>query len=429
MPIVRKNPIVRFDPQRRASSSFRRQLNDFIAQIERREIRLGVRKRTRRANDRERFRLALEALVCNLLIVQLCSPRAVLSIPRAHNSMWGKSRYRDDVYGQHFLSAVDLLCSLRFAQRKSQGYRFSKAARQPTTIVPTAKFNKVFANRKMGWAAFSQASAREPLILKASKDAEGLSRPIEYGETKRTAYLRQELIRINEWLRNAPLTVVTLRDHAPLDEMGQPIELYRRELRRIFNNRSWQEGGRLFGGFWMTMERAQRFNLIRIASEPVVNVDFSALFPRLAYVHTKTKEPQRDLYDITGDGSCRDGWKKLFNALLFTNRPLKQWPKETRELFPDELSLRDAISAIKEGHAPIINQFERGIGFRFMKIESDMLLTILASLFRKGIVALPLHDSVLVARSKGRAAKAVMEKVYKQTTGRQATVKIDSGSI
>jgi hypothetical protein len=68
-------------------------------------------------------------------------------------------------------------------------------------------------------------------------------------------------------------------------------------------------GGRLFGGFWMTMERDERFRLLRIAGEPVVNVDFSSLFPRLAYVRARAAQPDADLYDVAGDGSCREGWK------------------------------------------------------------------------------------------------------------------------
>lgn len=209
--------------------------------------------------------------------------------------------------------------------------------------------------------------------------------------------------------------------------MGQPVEPYKRALRRIFNNANWKQGGRLFGGFWMTMERTQRFRSIRIAGEPIVNVDFSALFPRLAYANGNKKEPKGDPYKINGDDSNRDGWKKLFNALLFSSRPLRQWPNDTLKLFYNACPLSDAISAIKKKHDAISKQFERGIGFRLMRIESDMLITILGLLSRKGIIALPLHDSVLVPRSKGHTAKNIMERVYKQTTGRQGVVKIDTG--
>ena len=81
-------------------------------------------------------------------------------------------------------------------------------------------------------------------------------------------------------------------------------------VRRIFNNGSWQEDGRLFDGFWETMRRPDRFRLMRICTrahpegERIANVDFSHLFPRLAYQLCKREAPQGDLYDILGEGTA-----------------------------------------------------------------------------------------------------------------------------
>ena len=106
-------------------------------------------------------------------------------------------------------------------------------------------------------------------------------------------------------------------------EDGQPIDPTRRSVRRIFNNGSWYEGGRLFDGFWETMRRDDRFQFIRICTERnpegerIANIDFSQLFPTLAYHKIGRAPPEGDLYDIVGDGSSREGWKKLVNAMLF----------------------------------------------------------------------------------------------------------------
>ena len=176
------------------------------------------------------------------------------------------------------------------------------------------------------------------------------------------------------------------------------------------------------------MERTSRFRLLRVMGEPVVNVDIGSLFPRLAYVRAREGQPEGDLYDITGNGSCRDGWKQLINALLFAGRPLKQWPRDTREKLPKGISLREAVAAIKAKHAPIAHLFEHGLGFQLMRIESDMLIAIVTALFKQGIPALPLHDSVLVGGSHGEVAKKVMEAAFRQHTGSvRATVKIDFG--
>jgi hypothetical protein len=54
------------------------------------------------------------------------------------------------------------------------------------------------------------------------------------------------------------------------------------------------------------MRREDRFRLLRICTaahpegEPIANVDFSQLFPRLAYHLIKQEPPDGDLYDLGG---------------------------------------------------------------------------------------------------------------------------------
>jgi len=76
-----------------------------------------------------------------------------------------------------------------------------------------------------------------------------------------------------------------------------------------------------------------------------------------------------DLYDISGDGTCRDGWKKLINALLFASKPLSAWPNDTRDEFPRGTKLKAAIGAIKLKHAAIAPLFEHGLGYELMRRE------------------------------------------------------------
>lgn len=165
------------------------------------------------------------------------------------------------------------------------------------------------------------------------------------------------------------------------------------------------------------MERSERFRQITIAGEPIANVDYMQLFPRLAYARALVEQPEGDLYDITGDGSCRDGWKQLTNALLFATKRLRQWPDDTRQHFTEGMTIRAAVEAIKAKHAPITSLFEQGLGFRLMRIESDILVAVVTALFQSGIAALPLHDAVLVTRSHAETAKEIMEDEVRHRTG------------
>jgi hypothetical protein len=274
------------------------------------------------------------------------------------------------------------------------------------------------------WKDFRRDQISEVIILRPTKDSDDQA-SIDYRETTRTKQWRREIERMNRWLQAAPILVIG-GPAVRLDRNDQPVDPHQRTLYRVFNNGDWNQGGRLFGAHWLTMERAERFRLLRIDGEPVVNVDYMQLFPRLAYVRSQAEQPADDLYDVTGDGSSREGWKQLINALLFSPKPLKQWPDETKQHFPESTSLQGAIQAIKRKHEPIAPLFNKGIGFRLMRIESDMLISVVTILFKSGVTALPMHDAVLVARSQAETARAYMEAEFERRTGsRCAIVKVE----
>ena len=421
---------VEFDPRRRAArSDLKVSIQTFIRHLEAEERHLGIRSRARRDIDQRNFRLGAEAIACNLLVTAMVAQDATLSVPRSHAAMWGHGRYGNPVYGQRFRDALDLLGTLKLASRVTKGYRFSPAAKQATTIRATPQLARHLPLGTTDWDAFRCEEEPELIVLKPVKDDQGRAHPIDYKDTARTRRWRREMQAINARLAAAPITVVEDDPRAiRLDNEGQPVEPYRRTLRRVFNNEDWNAGGRLFGGFWMTMERTERFRTIRIAGEEISNVDYGSLFPRLAYARAQAKQPEIDIYDLAEDGSCRDGWKALINAMLFATKPLGGWPTDAREELPPGIKLRDAVAAIKRKHAPIANLFERGLGFQLMRHELDMLVSVVTALFKDGITALPLHDSVLVARSQASTAKSVMEQEFRRRTGSaRAFVKIDFG--
>jgi hypothetical protein len=343
--------------------------------------------------------------------------------------MWSKGRYRNPVYGQHFIDILDLLAKCDLISEVTKGYRFSRTASQPTTIRLTKNLSRHLPLGLIDWSALRYEEEPETIVLRPKRDDNGRASPIDYKDTARTNRWRREMQAINAALKAAPISIVenghrTIR----LDKDGQPIEPYRRNLRRIFNNGDWNASGRLFGGYWITMERTERFRTIRIAGEKIANADYSSLFPRMAYARARAEQPKGDVYDIAGDSTCRDGWKALINAMLFATKPLGGWPTDVRNDLPQGMKLGEAVAAIKRKHAPIAKLFERGLGFQLMRHESDLLVSVVTALFKNGITALPLHDSVLVARSHADTAKDFMEQEFMHATGSpRAFVKIDFG--
>jgi hypothetical protein len=187
------------------------------------------------------------------------------------------------------------------------------------------------------------------------------------------------------------------------------------------------------------MRREDRFRCLRIDGERIANVDFGQLYLRLAYLHLGLTVPERrDLYEIPGlsDGGeeRRDALKVIVNAMLLANRPLRNWPDTgSAKLLPQGTTFRDVQDAITVAHWPIRELFGVGIGNRFAFLESKILLETLFQLHNDGdgrgpVCALPLHDSVLVARSRAEEAKAVMLDAFERVTGSpHGAVKVDAG--
>ncbi|MCK1475012.1 hypothetical protein IVB27_09420 [Bradyrhizobium sp. 197] len=382
----------------------------------------GARKRARKEADKEKFGLAVEALACNLILLSAVESGPKLAVPRSHGFLWRGDGGADPVYGQHFLSALDGLASLGLIEEEQRGYRLSARMRVPSLIRPSATLAQHLPLAPPEWRSVKQIDQRALIILKEGKDDDGRAAPIAFRETANTRQLARQMRRINEFLSSADIEVTGQNTGLSLGKDGQVIAPYRRSLRRIFNNANWHHGGRLAGGFWMGMERAERFERIRIDSERIADVDYRQLFPRLAYVRAGQPQPEGDIYNVAGDGSGRDGWKRLMNAMLFADGPLRNWPEGTLQHFPSGMKLRDAIEMLATRHAPIADLFGTGLGFQLMRIESDMLIGIITHLQSLGVTALPLHDAVLVAESKAYVAEDAMQTAFSMATGSSCAI-------
>jgi hypothetical protein len=424
----------RFDPYRRAkSATLKASIRELMGILEARE---EGRQRRRRASDAIHFEAAVEALTCNLLVCHMVNPGRTLAVPLANAVMHMKGRHKPAAYGEHFRTAKQLLEDAGLVREVQHGFRVNASNKQPTLIeLDVGAASKLLPVGSLTWDDFRHEPWTDLIILKprklrggtapeagategASVDHHHAAARLPLPATPEVQSMEDEVRTLNAALEAASFgvdagAVVSWEDR----RTGQLIDPTQRQLRRIFNNGSLEEGGRLYHGFWETMPRDVRYAALRIEGEPVANVDFRSLFPRLSYVHAGATPTMDDLYDIDGHPEFRDEWKHLFNALLFLDRLPRQWPDSTGAPFRARIKLNEAIAKLKERHSAIAHLFGTGIGLKLMYTESRILLTALPRLYAAGIVALPLHDSVLTAKSKAEAAKAIMEEAYREVTG------------
>lgn len=230
--------------------------------------------------------------------------------------------------------------------------------------------------------------------------------------------MRRVMQEINAWIASVDL-----------DWIGDPVidkvDSTQRFLKRIFNNCSFEHGGRLYGGFWQSVKSESRLGGVVIDSQPAASLDFAQSALTMAYAKVGVPPPPGDLYAFGRLGPYRCEAKMLLNALLSSDRPLTRFPRGTRGQMPKSWKFERVYDWVCRHHAPIVPLFGTGHGLRFMKDESEVLIRTLLKLKSLGITALPIHDCVLVASSNREAARAVMEESFLAITGAPGKVDIE----
>jgi hypothetical protein len=224
---------------------------------------------------------------------------------------------------------------------------------------------------------------------------------------------------INEWLDKAHITF----DAAAFDK---PVNVQVRQLRRQFTLGRFDRGGRLFGGFWISLPKAVRLQGIRIEGEEVAGLDYSALNPVLAYQVAEAEPPPGDPYTLPGREHSRDGVKRVFNAMLFKH-PVAQFPQGAKKLFPRKVKCGEVTDAILARHPllkGVLSSEETGHQLQFL--ESEIMMAVLQKCQNLNIVALPIFDCVVVKASAEETVKEIMKGEFKAATGLDIDVKRES---
>jgi hypothetical protein len=116
--------------------------------------------------------------------------------------------------------------------------------------------------------------------------------------------------------------------------------------------------------------------------------------------------------------------KKVFNAMLFDNKPRSKFPRGARELFPRRMKIADVTGAILEQHPMLKGVLSAaGIGHTLMFLESKIMMSVLRQCQKRGIVALPVFDCVVVKASTAEVVKKIMQREFKVVAGFNGVVR------
>jgi hypothetical protein len=415
---VRDRP---FDPYRIPKTDGARALvADVLNQLQNYEQHLRKRQRQRRPRDQEVFEQTVSAIVSDVAHRWLTAPAGRVSVPFSKQVLGRRGRYRSPVLGKTLPTVVERLASpeMSFVELEL-GYAnpFEREKGRQTTVWAGERLIRRIGERNLSLDDFGVTRSQEFIILKRSKEgAFDKGKLIDYEDTVETHRRREEMRRINDWLEAADLDV---------DPASEPVDLSNRLLRRYFNNSSFGEGGRLFGGFWQDLSKRRRREELWVEGDRAVTLDYAQMGPKILYSLARAAPPAGDAYSVPGWTGHRAGIKKIFNALLFSDKLPVRFPVDTRNLFPRRASVVDVVDVILKHHDPVRHLFCTDVGFKVFYVESEILVGVLLELIGLGIVALPVHDAVVVAEKDQEEVRDVMLQTFRHHTGIDGEVDID----
>jgi hypothetical protein len=211
-------------------------------------------------------------------------------------------------------------------------------------------------------------------------------------------------------------------------------DMSRTHLFRQFNNGSFLEGGRLYGGWWIGIPKDLRCR-ITINDQPTVELDYSGCAIRMLY-HLRGLDCLNDPYRLEEiaafearkgrkAGYYREAIKALTQARINgTNRE-----KDMMCALPNGLTFaphfkRDEVTRmIETKHKAIADDFGSGAGIRLQRMDSDLALSIITGLMEEEICALPIHDSFLVQTVHKDRLLQKMNDIYKDLFGFKPVIK------
>jgi len=179
------------------------------------------------------------------------------------------------------------------------------------------------------------------------------------------------------------------------------------DLYRVFNRSSFECGGRMYGGWWQNIPRQLRHE-ITINGSPTIELDYPHLHPTLLL---------REIGEIAdGDPYEISGWdrrlvKKGFNTLVNADTAVAALKSIALGLGGAGAFARakQLIQQIERKHEAIASSFGSGAGLRLQRRDSDMAEFVLLRLLSQSVIALPIHDSFIVAEKNQAALMEAMD--------------------
>lgn len=370
----------------------------------------------------------LKIIVIDLLANRYRDPELYSAIHR------GKSYYTklDARYNKLFfkydvmIKLLDALVEQGFIEQHSGFHNSDNRSRSRTTRIKATQklIDFLIQDYLITESMIERAPSTECIILRDKVD--GKKTDLDYEDTANTRAMRQDLYSYNNLLRDVFISIPEAHNVGIPTIGGASTFVTQNEkfVRRIFNNNSWEEGGRYYGGWWQRIPKTWR-EKIRFWDLATTEVDYSGLHIVLLYAlegidYWKVK--RGDPYSIEGleqsermrlllkivlltaiNSSTKQKAIKAVNWHINTNLEDFNWVKK------EGLNISDLIDSFAAGHETIASYFFSSTGLNLQYFDSLIAEEVINYFTVKGVPVLCIHDSFILESSKKDELERVMD--------------------
>jgi len=387
---------------------------------------------------RSKWRDLTRAIVLDLFVANKTDPAMYIAYARDPNRYREKSRY-----GAWFLSGTILVQLVDYLA--ANGYIEHHTGFHTEAKVRLSRMRAT--DKLLGVAQcvtlpmIGHNSDEQVIILRNESKVD-----VEYEDTAEVIQMRENLQRINRALASHAI-LLNIKDEELKklqDRLNHKIDFADKRLRRVFNNCSWDKGGRFYGGWWQNVPREYR-KFIRINDKDVVECDYSGLHINMLYAASNIPMPDGDVYHLPGytndpifrafvkrmllilvNSADRDKARRALHSEVHHDRTLtlpEQIPSTSAE------HLNPLMDAFEAKHHPIRHFFCTGVGIDLQNKDAQIAEQVLLHFAGPTLAILPLHDSFIIHHGLEAELKKVMNKAFKAQFGTNAKVDLKFNSL
>ena len=352
----------------------------------------------------------LKVLLLDLYLAWSVDPDLKLAISRDNNSYKAKSRYNELHISKVTPQVVDLLGEAGLVHQADGFFDHDTKIGRLSRVWATEKLAKEFSVALTIRFGISHHQDRECIILRdQDKD------DVEYEDTNQTMAMRSLLKDYNALLS---------KTHIDLDYLDKPVIRFDNPkatpltitqgdkfVRRVFNNSSWDKGGRFYGGWWQRCPKALR-NHICMDGIVTQEVDYSGLHIVLLYAwegidYWATVGVDPYLVDWPAGTDPTINQREATKQLLLTainadteEKAFQGFRSESESWTPEKKLtnkvLGQVMANLQAKHKPIAHKIASGAGIDLMYIDSQITERLIAYFTKRGVPMLSIHDSYVV---------------------------------